>query len=422
MTKLVKFFPTTEEVQDIVLWVDDIEAQVKEMGLEETMGEILDRVIDGDLKCSGYVHVIDDNKELATQMAYVLDANYQKEMELMKDANVAKEMVTEAIEAELKKGIVDPTVDADKAAEARAFLDANGPAVANAKKAPVTKEETTEEEVEVKETKKVTGRRRVQGAKPTVAKKEETVVENQTKEEEVETVEETKTVGRRRVSSGKKDSARNVKAGTPKKKLGRGSSMKGEFKKHEGNWYTNAGLYPVLDRFEQIIEDMADAELGIEQIVLVEPEEINRYAKRADIDVVIQLKSNGVVMEFPIKEASSNSKSDLTSPSIGWVEGKNGMYPAFGFYRPNGIVLDMTCSCGNKLTVSSTNVYCGKCRTRHADADVHVEHVLDINGDIQEWVFQTVPNLFVPRDTLALVMAVAQYDAGLPMDGLVDEE
>lgn len=282
-------------------------------------------------------------------------------------------------------------------------------------------------------TKKVTGRRRVQGAKPTVtgAQKEAAAKQNQTKEEEVVNVEkkETKVAGgRRRVSSNGSGSAAKKASVGSRKKLGRNENLRGKaFVKHEGPWYLNKSLYTVLDRFESIVDNMAageyvDVELGIEAIHMVDPEEITRYQNREDILVVVQIKSNGTVLEFPIKEStSSNSISDLTSTSIGWVEYKEKRYPSFGFWRPNAMEVKMKCSCGNEFTANTGNVYCYKCKTRHEDVLVEMESNLDFAGDIDGWVFQTIPNVVVPRDVLALVMALAQYDADLDMYGVIEE-
>lgn len=402
MTNLTKFFPTTEEVQDIVLWVDDVEASIKSFGIEETMGTIMDRVFVGDLKCSGYVHVIDDDKELAKNIAYLLDAKYQEEMVLMKGANKLEEAVKV-----LKKDEV--SVNEDKNAAARAFLDDNGADIQGAKKAPV-KEETTKGETKVK-----TQPKRRMGSM-----KQET-----TKEEEVSTVNKTnrQSTGNTAATVQTTEKGSKTRKGG-RKQLGRQGSATQEFVKFEGPWYLNASLYPVLNRFESIIETMSDEELSITDIRLVRPEEIREYAKNAKVLVVVQILSNGAILNFPITDnAYENSSSDLGCLSIGWVPTKNGRRPAFGHKRPNEMAIEATCSCGSKLETNTGYIYCYSCRTRHAEGIVSVKHeTLDFN--IKEgWVFEKNPHMTVPQDILALAMAVAQYDdeRGLDMWGVVEE-
>jgi hypothetical protein len=426
MTTFVKFFPTIKESQDLVVWVDDIEEAVREKGYTEAIGEIMDRVISGDLKCSGYVHVIDDNKDLAKTMAVALDQAYQKEMELMKQANIVKEEVQELVEKSIAQG--KPAVDEDKNAAARAFLEENGPAVMNSKKAPAKKEE----EKEMEETKKL-GRKKLAGGR----KQEETNVENNTNEKVEKDMrkgqvnEDVKVTGRKRLTGGRKGSS--VGSSAPKKKLSRAkrsSSLRNSgFEKHEGQWWTNVSLYPELEYVQVLVDNQNEEgvfscpEIGIESFVFVEPTEISRYKNREDIDVVIQIKANGNVLEFPIKEASSNSKSPLTSTSIGWVEYNGKVSPRFGFWRPNALEVEMECGCGKKFKSNTGNLYCPSCKTRHDDAQVEVEHEsLDFAGEIAGWVFQEVPNLVVPKSFLAIVMAMAHWDAGYDVEGLVEEE
>jgi hypothetical protein len=431
MTKLNKFFPTTEEVQAAVIWVDDVEVSIKESGYTDTMDELMDRVMAGDLKVPGYVHVIDDSIELATQMATALDAQYEKEMKLMKDATKAIDEVNTVVENTNTKG--EKTMKVTKVTKgksnARKFLDATGADMANAKQAPKqeeTKSETTKEEKEMKKT-TMGGRRRKLGNGAGQGQVEETVVENQTKEEEVvEVKQEKKETPRRRKSSGNQ-SVDAKQARAPKKKLGRQESMHGQSRqKHEGNWYTNKGRFDVLNRFEDIIENLAegnyvDQELGIETIVFVEPSELYRYQNREDINVVIQIKANGNVLEFPIKDASVQSNSDLSCSTIGWVPTqRGGLRPAFGHYRPNALQVKAKCACGNEFSANTGNMYCGKCKTRHDDVEISGDHNLDFDFETN-WVFETNPSLVVPQETLALVMALAQYDADLDMEGLLSE-
>jgi hypothetical protein len=405
-----KFVAMTEEVQEKVIWVDDMEASIKEVGYNEALDIVMDRVFVGDLKCSGSIHVIDDDKNLAANMTNELNNKYAEELELMKNVKgaVKEENVI----------VADATTEEKKAAaiaksdKAQKFLNKHADKVKKTedKKVENKKEET---KVEDKNVVKSNRRRLDTGA----AKSEETKVENKTNEK-VET--EMNKPNRKSTTRVLKNDDKKQATGN-RKRLGRSESIKNEFHKFEGPWYLNSSMYSVLDRFEEVLETMSDAELGIEEIVLVNPEEVSRTRNNPNITVVIQIKANGNILEFPIKEVdNANSSSDLSSTSIGWIETKNGMRPAFGFYRPNEINVKATCTCGKEFKANTGNLYCPSCKKRHDDAEVSISHKLDMECD-GAWVFQTVPNLVVPRETLALVMAIAQYDAGFDMWGVVEE-
>ena len=380
------------------------------------------------------IYVVSSDEDMADNVAAALNQTYKKEMELIMEAKKlinntieATKTVTAKIEEETTMTNEDKILGSNRA---QAFLKQHGAAMANAKKAPAKKEETksttnTKEEKEMTQTTKG-ARRRLSTTKVTkeVSAKAVSTKSTKTNEEVKEMNNTTKGNKARRRLSTTVTSTTGVQTkrttGT-KRRLARSASVTNTFVKFEGPWYLNAELYPVLNRFEAILENMSDAELGIEQIVLVDPADMKRYENRTDLEVIIQVKSNGTVLDFPIKEASAQSNADFTSSSIGWVETKNGLRPAFGFYRPNAMNIEVTCSCGNKFKSNTGNVYCAKCRTRHDDVEVSASHALDFKFD-GEWTFQTIPNVTVPRDVLALVLAVAQYDAGYNMHGVVAED
>ena len=323
-----------------------------------------------------------------------------------------------------------------KAAARKFFEEQSGKILAGKQAQTENKEETKEEEA-MSTNKTQGGSRRKLNSGATQTKEENKmntntmVNQNENKQEEMVEMEnkQVKGNGRRSSSAGEGKTTVSTRKQTTGRRLARTESIRNTgFKRHEGNWYTNASLYPALNRLDQILDNMeageyVDAELGIEQIVFVEPTDIRRYENREDIDVVVQVKANGNILEFPIKDAAANSKSDLTSTSIGWVEGWDGkIRPAFGFYRPNALEVEVKCSCGNNIKANTGYVRCRKCNTRHDDIVVEMESKLDFVGDFQNFVFQTIPNLVVPAETLALVMALAQYDAGYDMDGLLEED
>lgn len=431
----IKFVATTQQVQPEVIWVDDMEVSISSVGISDTVSNIMDRVFGGDLSVRGSIHVIDDNKELANQMAQALNARYTKEMELMSSVNEAKEQVDAAIKApgnkrQLMTNATEVVVPGKKSKKAGlAFFSKHSADIKNAQKAP----EPTEEETKLQN-------------KPQT--KEEVIVNKETKAPAKSTgkpatkVNTTMGSARRQfkadanlqvntnetVSSDLKVNGTTANKSAPVGRLPRATPITAEAKTkgYEGPWYLNQSRYGVLGRFEQIITDMADAELGISDIVLVNPQDITKYAKKMNLLVVIQIKANGMVFDFPIKQNhSSQSKSNLTSTSIGWVETKDGLSPEFGFYRGNQPIVSTTCTCGAKLkNVSSTNVYCPKCKLRHENAVISIgnkEASSTLEYTVEDYAFQTIPNITVPAEMLALVMAIAQYDSELDMHGVIQE-
>jgi len=429
MTNSIKFVGSLVEVNKDT---DVIAEDVRSMGTEGIMyfvNEALDRADNQP------IYVVGDDEVMNDNIATVLNQKYNEEMKLMEDAKQlvnntieATQPITAKIEEETTMTNEDKILGSNRA---QAFLKKHSASLAGAKKATVKEEEVksttnTKEEKEMTQTNKG-ARRRLSTTKVTkeVSTKAVSTKSTKTNEEVKEMNNTTKGNKARRRLSTTVTSTTGVQtkrtAGGTKRRLARSASVTNTFVKFEGPWYLNAELYPVLNRFESILENMSDAELGIEQIVLVDPADMKRYENRTDLEVIIQVKSNGTVLDFPIKEASAQSNADFTSSSIGWVETKNGMRPAFGFYRPNAMNIEVTCSCGNKFKGNTGNVYCAKCRTRHNDVEVSASHDLDFKFD-GEWTFQTIPNVTVPRDVLALVLAVAQYDAGYNMHGVVAED
>lgn len=428
MTNSIKSIKFVGSLVEMNKDTDVISEDVVSMGQEGIMyfvNEALDRA-DNET-----IYVVGDDEVMNENIATVLNQKYNEEMTLIMEA---KQIVNNTIEAtqSITAKIEEETTmtNEDKilgSSRAQAFLKQHGAAMVNAKKAPAKKEETTTNTKEEKEMTQTTkgARRRLSTTKVTTEVTAKAVSNKTTKtnEEVKEMNNTTKGNTRRRLSTTVTSTAgvQTKRTGAAKRRLARSASVTNTFVKFEGPWYLNAELYPVLNRFESILENMSDSELGIEQIVLVDPADMKRYENRTDLEVIIQVKSNGTVLDFPIKEASKNSNADFASSSIGWVETKNGLRPAFGFWRPNAMNVEVTCSCGNKFKGNTGNVYCAKCRTRHDDIEVSASHALDFKFD-GEWTFQTIPNVTVPRDVLALVLAVAQYDAGYDMHGVVAED
>lgn len=428
---IVKFVASTVEVN---VDTDILVVDIKSMGIQEAMNHFVDEA----LAVQGTFHIIDESLEVADAVANAFNQKFNEEVDLMKSANNQESIVSEEAKKVIDKAISQSKEETNeakiaKSSAAKAFLNKVGGQVQNAKKAPVVKAEgkttTTNEKDDktMKSTnttqttateKNTAGRRKLaQGATNGTAKEEkrsrrEVLAENV----EVEV-------------APKKEK----KAASTRRKLERSeSAAKGSsYVKHEGPWYLNKGLYDVLNRFDAVIDNMIaqeegeavefiDQELGLTDIRFVNPDDISRFDNKPEVINVIELKSNGTVLQFPIKEANENSKSDLASPAIGWTETTKGVRPSFGHWRPNAMVVEVTCSCGHEFTANTGNMYCPKCRTRHEDANVTAEHDLEF-GFKDGWVFEVNPNLFVPYEVLALVMALAQYDADLEMHGLVTE-
>lgn len=436
---LIRFVAATEVVNaDIDVLLQDV--REGKLSLPDVMDEALDH--------REIIYVVDASIETAKEAAAAMNELYAAEAKKVSDAQAQQKKT--AIQKEEKK-VANPkeVVDAAfeqkeaekkesvlKTEQAKAFMMKHGAAIQNAKKAPEKETKTTKGETTMTNTN--TQVRMGQVTEEKAAVKEEKVVTPEQKStparralsttDEAPVAKEEAAPARRRLSTEATDTtatgnnAPAARATMGNGRLVRTESIRQQFVKHEGPWYLNADLYPALNRFESILETMSDAELGIQNIVLVDPNQLSRYDRKLDVTVVIQVMSNGAVLEFPIKaNKSQQSKSDLSSTSIGWVPTKNGMRPAFGFYRSNFPNVTATCSCGKKMeNVSASNLYCRECKTRHNDAQVSINHAV-LGLEVEEFTFQTIPNMEVPNDLLALVMAVAQYDAELPMHGVIEE-
>jgi len=403
------------------------------------------------------VVVVDDNLDLAQATADTLNEEYTNEAKLrgveeMTTQEQAKELVSKVFEvAATTEEEHDPAAAIAATPAAQEFLNKFSAKMANAKVAPSKKQEAGPAETEYREAQSKTLRQRYEEA---ITKEEATKTKEEVKMNTTTTNTEVKTTTRRRLGSAAgqtqnntnkqeemkemnntqtKGASRRLSAGATagntnttstgggRRRLQRSeSATRSNFVQHEGPWYLNASLYPVLERFESILETMSDDELGIQDIRLVEATEFPRYAKQADVLFVVQLLTNGVVLNFPITQASASSKADLSSKAIGWINTRNGVRPAFGHWRGNSLKVEAKCACGKEFEAETTNMYCRHCRKRHEDVVITGNHNLEF-GFVDGAIFETNPHMSVPRDVLALVMAIAQYDEGYDMHGVVAE-
>lgn len=440
-TKVEKFVPAYQTV--------DADVDVLLVDIREGMWQ-LDQIIDEALTHNEVIHVVsEDDAGDPTPVAEALNEMYNQEHEKVQEAqkqlkgeiemenNTAKEMVNNAIEESLKKDKEVEKAQEEKNKAALAFLAKNSGSLKNAQKAPSKKEEpateskkeaneeikeettNTKGDVNMNNTTTMGSRRRLSAGSTKGSQNEKQTKTN----EEVSNMNNNSAVksNRRRLSAGNTNT-QSMPSSNRRRRLAHNESATNTntFVPFEGPWYLNADLYPALKRFESIVADMRDDELGVTDIRIVNPASMPKYDNKKDVIVVVQMLFGGQILEFPIKENKSHtSKADLTSTSIGWVNTKNGMRPAFGFWRSNSPIVEVKCSCGNKFETTANNVYCRQCRTRHDDVQVSGEHALEFG--FQDAVFQTIPNMRIPRDVLALAMAVAQYAEGFDMHGVVAE-
>lgn len=448
----------TKFVGSVVVVNEDVDMDVQLVGemMKSEKGKL--EIYETAASHNGEIFIVDDNLELAENVAYMLNQAYEEFLEAeavrkevqtafesdrpvpatggVEDTainNVEKESIKNKegdvvkMNKQVNKEVVENNVEKIiKSKAAQEFLKKHSGLIQGAqRKVEANKKE---EEVEMKEETKVVGRRRLSVDTKQV----------ETKEKEMVEVKETKRMGgRRRLSTGAVESrttkAPSRKVETSRRRIARGKSMKQEFQKFEGPWYLNQGIYTNLkEHLEEALETMAVESLGITNIEFVEPMDIPRFARRHDVDdfrVIIQVKAAGAILEFPIKDNMySNSKSDLNSPAIGWETYNGKISPVFGSWKANVPHVNVTCTCGNRLeNVSVTNIYCANCKTRHEDMSVFVEpgaksEIAQASVEVPNYVFETNPNLYVSRDILALVMAMAQYDAGYDMWGLIEDE
>lgn len=431
-TTAITFVPSLTEINKDT---DVIAADVVAMGKEGIL-YFVNEAIDNRMK--GEIFVVDGNMELATNVAAVLNAQYGEEMALMNDANIARKEVEEVAAAQKDTAALRSNATAKK------FLKDQAAKLANAKVS--SKKNKSEGETEMTNTtevtKEATSIRRKSSAKTKGETSMKTVNETAVKEtaaketamkekgaaiKEKHAAKKEKAATGRTSSTVKKEVATQAKAKVEAGKMGRDEPQgQTKFVKFEGPWYLNASRYDVLNRLVQIIEDRADMTLGITAITFSSHEQIQKYKNKRDLVAVEQFQSSGAILDFPIKLNAMGDK--VTSPSIGWVEWNGKRYPRFGFYRPNTLSVDFTCSCGTKNTgASNENMYCSGCKKVWADLDVTVGEYgfdfdltgsLDMDGkkkDGTPWLFQEIPNMKVSEETLVLALALAHFDQGLDM-------
>ena len=435
-TQFVKFVASTTSVN---LDVDIIVADIRTMGVDAIMyfvNEALDSPNPKEI-----VYVVDEDMGLAENTAQLLNNKYNEEVNLIQEAKnmnkkdvkkevleQAKKEVNDAIEGTVRIEEEDQAAVIAKSAAAKKFLSKHGGALMNAKKGE-NKSTKSEEEKEMNKTVKeeVKGaRRRLSTTGKGTESKENKSTKNVKEEKEMNKTTEGTKGASRRLSAGRKTAADHTekKREQGRRRLGRSASLKSEYKKFEGPWYLDAKRFPVLDRFEDIVATMRDDELGIGEIVLVDPTETRRYKNRDDLLMVVQVLANGNILEFPIKEQDyENNPADLKASTISWVKGyngKGGRYQ-FGQWKSSSPEMKVTCTCGNEFRAPANNVYCPKCRTRHDDIIISAEHS-ELEFDFTEMTFHVNDSLTVPEETLALVMAIAQYDEGLDMHGVIEDD
>lgn len=158
----------------------------------------------------------------------------------------------------------------------------------------------------------------------------------------------------------------------------------------KGPWYLNADLYEVAARIDQVVEDRADAELGVTDIRLLAPSDVFTYETN---DLAVVEVSFGVQsLRFRIQEnTNEKSASPLKSSNIGWLESKNNrLYPAYGRYTKDA------------LTVKMAD---GKTTYVYVDKDGQFQQVTKLS-DVTAYKFQR-SDVFVSREIMALAMGFA---------------
>lgn len=462
MTNSITFVPSLTEVNKDT---DVIAADVVSMGTQGIL-YFVNEAIDNGTK--GEIFVVDGSMQLAENVATVMNTQYTEEMKLMKDANIAKEDI-EKVVATPSKRIKKTAKTSEEAsslrsnAETKKFLKEQAAKLANAKQSPLknksegettmttetnatTTEATTKQATIIRRKKATTTASTTTASKTTKGETPMKTIAKETAQKEVTVKEKAASIkekhaekkvatGRRSSSTAPSKELSTKKAPVEAGKMGR-EKPQGEtkFVKFEGPWYLNASRYEVLGRLEQIIEDRGDVVLGIEAITFSDHTEVAKYKNKRDLVAVEQFLTNGIVMDFPIKVNAGGDK--VSSPSIGWVEYNGKRYPRFGFYRPNTLTVDFTCSCGTKNTGAGTaNMYCSGCKKVWADINVTVDNEygfefdmtgsLDMNGNKKDgtpWLFQEIPNMKISEEVLVLALALAHFDQGLDMWDLVDFE
>lgn len=193
-------------------------------------------------------------------------------------------------------------------------------------------------------------------------------------------------------------------------------------------WYLQKKYYPVVGRLNAILDNMRQGkavcpELGVEKLVTVRATDMPRYATRPNVHeylFIIQILSNGIVLDFPIKKSDAYAKADLYSESITFSREGGQLHPAFMFTHANGIQINAQCThCGEQFRANTTHIKCPKCHHNYGPAKVEMSHP-ELEISMGNKYSRTTPsNVYVDKEVLALVMALAQLKAGLDMGGLL---
>ena len=462
------------------------------------------------LKAGEVIHIV-GNKVPSSRLAMQLNEEYQKlvlDTESVSAQNVSKtngesSMKNTSVEvAVIEEVVAKEEVKGAVSSAARDFLNRQGAAMQNAKKAPASKvapkvnnapqykapeykaPSKTNNEGESTMTNTLTvgaeqkKRREIAAASALAAKNNPEASDGLSG---LSSEPETATKGTRSSREFREDAFEKSNADSPIEFSPSANESGGNASTYfRGPWYLNVNKFPALARFEEILETMSDKELGLTNIVVVDPSTTETYGKRgdiADMPLLIEIVTGGIVHDFPIKRNRFNS--GLNSTSIGHKTTGAGRIPIFGFSRPNAVVVKATCGCGNEFEANTGNMYCFKCRTRHddlttnisvdkkvqkkhtalaeimklaaanevdtmtmdpealehfiqwankqksvmdavlADSKANMKTVSDIKADA--WVFQEISNVKIPQDTLALVMAIAHRQQQLDMHGLIQQ-
>lgn len=199
-------------------------------------------------------------------------------------------------------------------------------------------------------------------------------------------------------------------------------------------WYLQTKHYPVLERLDAIIADRKDAELGIESINLLNPNDENviPYQDHNYVMVVEIVFGGGLNIRFRISENESEySNSNLKSSNIKWRTFGRDITPVYAFARRNTTAFRVKCECSKYVDVyegsrKPAKCDCGKEYTasgeftvKVGDKAVHADNVY--LGDYTPQFMDNF-NIQVDKNVLALAMAFAQYAWGYPMHGVVETE
>lgn len=211
----------------------------------------------------------------------------------------------------------------------------------------------------------------------------------------------------------------------------------------EGAWYCNPNKFPILKDFGFYFANRRNLPVnpyGITKINFLNPQDkkVVEYDNKYEIVVELcfgqgtnyRIKLSRVTADMKAQKEAKGfkaSKSDWSTGNIKWMEKAGQLVPRYAFSVRNGISLNVVCGCGKQHTVNTahaTTCKCGKKFNAVQMAPVGESANLKFSDYQSDWTPVVLDNFNVKvhKDLLALALACASFERGLPVYGLDEQK